>query len=147
MENEFIKKLGCRLPFMDQLTFLKQNRTQIRICTLNEGNYTVANYSEIWKKVKIEAANSSKEACPLVKRCKRANYELFENFQNGDDPGFSDLILSPLDSTVQYVKDDLAYDTQSFIGEVGGTLGLMLGLSFISVIDFIQYLVYKFLNQ
>ena len=132
---------------MDQLTFLNENRTQIRICTTKEGNYTVADFSGIWNKIKIDTRNASKRACPLIKRCKRANYELFENFQLGEDPTYSDLILKPLDSTVQYVKDDLAYDTQSFIGEVGGTLGLMLGLSFISVIDFIQCVVYKFVGE
>ena len=131
---------------MDQLTFLNENRTQIRICTLKEGNYTVADFSGIWNKIKIDTRNASKEECPLIKRCKRANYEIFENFQPGGE-GYSDLILEPLDSTVQYVKDDIAYDTQNFIGEVGGTLGLMLGLSFISVIDFIQYVVYKFVGE
>ena len=141
-----MKKVGCRLPFMDQLMYLKENRTQIRICSLKEGNFSVTDYSNIWNNIKSD--ESSKAKCPLIKRCKRSVYEIFENYQFGEeDDDFSDLILNPLDATVQYVKDDIAYDTQSFIGEVGGTLGLMLGLSFISVIDFIQYVVFRFIRK
>ena len=44
---------------------------------------------------------------------------------------------------VQNVEDNIAYDFQSFIGEVGGTLGLFLGLSFVSFIEFTEFLIGK----
>ena len=139
-ENAFIKKVGCRLPFMEQLMTKNDNQTQSRICTLNEGNVTVKDFFNIWKDLKTEEIGN----CPLIKRCQRAVYKLYENFESLESNDSSQLILKPLDSTVQYIKDDYAYDTQSFIGEVGGTLGLMLGLSFISIFDFIDVLIQKF---
>ena len=116
------------------------NRTQSRICTLNEGNVSMTDFFSIWKNLK----NGEVDECPLIKRCQRAVYKLYENFETKEGNDSSQLILKPLDSTVQYIKDDYAYDTQSFIGEVGGTLGLMLGLSFISIFDFIDVLIQKF---
>ena len=35
----------------------------------------------------------------------------------------------------------LSYDMQTLIGEVGGTLGLLLGVSLIFVFDFFEYVV------
>ena len=45
--------------------------------------------------------------------------------------------------TVQNVIDSYAYDLQSLIGEVGGTLGLFLGLSTYSVVEFVTYIIEK----
>lgn len=45
---------------------------------------------------------------------------------------------------VQVIEDHIAYDTQSFIGEVGGTLGLLLGLSFISIFDLFELILAVF---
>ena len=44
-------------------------------------------------------------------------------------------------TAVQFIEDSYYYDAQSLIGEVGGTMGLLLGLSFLSFFDFIDYLV------
>ena len=44
---------------------------------------------------------------------------------------------------VQNVVDSYAYDLQSLIGEVGGTLGLFLGLSMYSFIEVLTYLIEK----
>ena len=53
-----------------------------------------------------------------------------------------------LDSpVVQNVIDSYAYDSQSLVGEVGGTLGLFLGLSTYSLVEFITYFMEKFLNR
>ena len=131
MENEFIDKMGCRLPFMEQLV-----TNQTIICEMRE---SVSDYYHLWKAVQ----NSSAVDCPMIKRCIRTEYELFESHEMSL---FNDSItfnLIPLTSTVQYVKDEYAYDAQSFIGEVGGTLGLMLGLSFTSIFDFLEYALAK----
>ena len=44
---------------------------------------------------------------------------------------------------VQNIIDSYAYDLQSLIGEVGGTLGLFLGLSTYSVVEFVTYIIEK----
>ena len=56
----------------------------------------------------------------------------------------SKLRISLVNINIQYVTDSVNYNAQSFIGEVGGTLGLMLGLSFMSAIDFLEFFVSKF---
>ena len=38
---------------------------------------------------------------------------------------------------VVYVEDFVSYDFQSFFGEVGGTLGLLLGVSLSHIFEFI----------
>ena len=56
--------------------------------------------------------------------------------------GFNDstVLLLWKEEFVTYIQDFVAYDLQNFIGEVGGTLGLFLGVSFTSLITFIEYL-------
>ena len=48
---------------------------------------------------------------------------------------------------VEYSTDYISYDMQSLIGEVGGTLGLTVGLSFFYIcellIDFFKYITGK----
>ena len=44
---------------------------------------------------------------------------------------------------VEKSTDQLAYDTQSLIGEVGGTLGLLLGLSVYSIVELLAALAEK----
>ena len=40
-----------------------------------------------------------------------------------------------------------SYDIQSFVGEVGGTLGLFLGLSVFSFVEFAEYLLRKMYSE
>jgi hypothetical protein len=48
-----------------------------------------------------------------------------------------------LDPIVEYNIDSINYDLQSMIGEVGGTLGLTLGLSGLSLVQMVFYLIRK----
>ncbi len=41
------------------------------------------------------------------------------------------------DPIVEYNINSISYDGQSLIGEIGGTLGLTLGLSGFSLVDFL----------
>ena len=45
------------------------------------------------------------------------------------------------------IADSYSYDFQSLIGEVGGTLGLFLGLSMFSFVGFIEYILRKLYNK
>ena len=47
------------------------------------------------------------------------------------------------DPNVLTIVDSYSYDFQSLIGEVGGTLGLFLGLSMFSFVGFIEYILRK----
>ena len=50
------------------------------------------------------------------------------------------VLASPI---VEYNIDSISYDLQSLIGEIGGTLGLTLGLSIYSLMDFVEYVEEK----
>jgi hypothetical protein len=66
--------------------------------------------------------------------------DLHENILGNTKARLKVQLSSP---NVQYIEDSHSYDLQSFIGEVGGTLGLTLGLSFLSFISLLHYLVDK----
>ena len=59
----------------------------------------------------------------------------------------SDIRIEYNDPMVQYSTDYINYDMQSFIGEIGGFLGLTVGLSFYYIcelfIDFFKYITGK----
>lgn len=48
---------------------------------------------------------------------------------------------------VQTIEDSIAYDLQSLIGEVWGTLGLFLGLSTYSFVEFLVLLINKIFKE
>ena len=50
-------------------------------------------------------------------------------------------------SIVLNIVDYYTYDLQSLIGEVGGTLGLFMGLSIYSFVDFFEYVINKLFFQ
>ena len=56
----------------------------------------------------------------------------------------SELIIQYSTPFIQVIKDSWSYDMQSFIGEVGGTLGLLLGFSFSSLFDLLEFFANKF---
>ena len=45
------------------------------------------------------------------------------------------------------IVDSYSYDIQSFVGEVGGTLGLFLGLSIFSFVEFTEYILRKIYSE
>ena len=59
------------------------------------------------------------------------------------DDGLSELKIRLENPNVLTIVDSYSYDIQSFVGEVGGTLGLFLGLSVFSFVEFAEYLLRK----
>ena len=59
------------------------------------------------------------------------------------DDGLSELKIRLENPNVLTIVDSYSYDIQSFVGEVGGTLGLFLGLSVFSFVEFVEYLLRK----
>ena len=54
------------------------------------------------------------------------------------------LIISYDNTNGRLEKEVWAYPTISFIADMGGSLGLFIGVSFLSVWDFFEYLFYKY---
>ena len=86
-----------------------------------------------------------KSNCPQMPKCKRTVYKmvLFPDESLPHATQESVLIIQLESPNVQTIVDSEAYDLQSLIGEVGGTLGLFLGLSMFSFIDFFVYILRK----
>ena len=61
----------------------------------------------------------------------------------GYSPKMSYLKIQIENPNVLTIVDSYSYDIQSFIGEVGGTLGLFLGLSAMSFVDFVGFIYRK----
>ena len=78
--------------------------------------------------------------CTRQHRCKRAKYsvEMTSSKDKLTNENHGKFTLTFATTEVQLVRDAHSYDAQSLIGEVGGTLGLLLGLSFSSVFDLID---------
>ena len=56
----------------------------------------------------------------------------------------SKVIIQYSNPYIQVIKDSRSYDMQSLIGEVGGTLGLLLGFSFVSIFDLLEQIIEGF---
>ena len=61
--------------------------------------------------------------------------------------GLSELKIRLENPNVLTIVDSYSYDIQSFVGEVGGTLGLFLGLSVFSFVEFAEYLLRKMYSE
>ncbi len=157
--QEFVDKHGCRMPWMEQLQNWNFTRNQTALCLgldeiVSSGmepskTLPVSNLASEWYKDFVPywhlAVERHSEDCPLVPRCTRTIYDTYkEPFASGSvGPMKAKLRIALADRNIQYITDNISYNTQSFIGEVGGTLGLFLGLSFMSFVDFLDYLVSK----
>ena len=85
--------------------------------------------------------------CPKMPYCNRTIFKLdiekTKLLENPVNPTNAYLKIQLESPNVQNIIDSYSYDLQSLIGEVGGTLGLFLGLSTYSFVEFIEYLINK----
>ena len=81
--------------------------------------------------------------CPKMPKCKRSIYKMDKSTTKRNDFHKSRLEIKLNNPNILTIVDDYSYDLQSFIGEVGGTLGLFLGMSMFSFIEFIEYVLRK----
>lgn len=95
-----------------------------------------------WDKSIKKATNK----CPNRPKCKRGLYSMTSEKIPGKIAGEyrARIRIELANSAVQFIEDSYYYDAQSLIGEVGGTMGLLLGLSFLSFFDLIDYLLSLF---
>ena len=88
---------------------------------------------------------------PPMPKCKRSMYkttmtkelEYFDTKTLTKDTKRAELKIQLESPNVLTIVDSYSYDIQSFVGEVGGTLGLFLGLSMFSFVEFAVYLLIK----
>ena len=126
-EKLFVDTFKCRFPFMEQLL---ENKTQVCTEDLKEKE-------KFWNSENL----TQPDICPFVQRCHRSTLKTNDKYESTDTDDISSNFITISTPIVQVIKDQYSYDMQSFIGEVGGTLGLMLGYSFMSLIDFIEHVL------
>lgn len=134
---------------MNQPLTPNDTKIDVNLCPIFDDlkNMTISDYAKDWQKIQNESLTDS---CPHFPRCDRSFFQVTESTLYSEalaKDKVSRFVLRPVTSTVQYVVDSYTYDDQSFVGEVGGTLGLFLGYSFISVVDFFEYVCLKLLRK
>ena len=133
----FIDKFNCTLPWMT-------NDYEFQNCTSCESNtFSDLELVDLIDQA-IEMYKDARTICPNYLPCKRSIYQDLVMQKPLENSVNSKLTLHYSSPYIQMIKDSWSYDMQSFIGEVGGTLGLLLGFSFASLFDLIEYFLSKF---
>ena len=144
--QHYNSKNGCKIVFNSNAQYLKEfNPQKVPYCNVSIHRDFEERFSEMYE--------YGKDKCPGIKSCLQARYSFDLREQNISFVGIKGTIQNTIirmvlrDPIVEYNIDSISYDLQSLIGEVGGTLGLTIGLSFFSfaewVIDLINYLTMK----
>ena len=89
-------------------------------------------------------AMSKMHTCPKEPKCKRSDYKIHvADGQISQLENKSSLIIQVESREVQQIVDNYSYSFSSFVGETGGALGLFLGISMLSIVEFIEYILRK----
>ena len=99
---------------------------------------------EKWRDIRYDIRRN--KTCPSGLKCNHPIYNTRTELTKSTTERAT-LHIQLESPTVQNVVDSYSYDSQSLVGEVGGTLGLFLGLSTYSLVEFITYFMEKFLNH
>ena len=134
------KKFNCNLPWTSDEGYgncpiIDQNRNEtyrdiIRIWTFEYDESIEANIMPKCRRSMIKQTLTKETAL---------DFHLF-NF-------ISILKIQLENPNVLTIVDHYSYDIQSFVGEVGGTLGLFLGLSIFSFVEFTEYVLRKIYSE
>ena len=132
---KLIEKYNCSLPWMAHWDF--PNVTRCEVGNFNESIFQIVQDWLGFYKYSFDYED--------LLPCDRI---VFEDTIEAQPKALKDdrsrVTIQYVNPYIQVIKDSHSYDMQSLIGEVGGTLGLLLGLSFISIFDlFEQFLNFK----
>ena len=143
--QKFVEKYNCTLPWLDFEDFESFGKcnNHIFVAKDNDTYPTIFDLVQDWPKM-YDSITDCRDLLP----CHRVIYEDFieqrsptmdfglNGWISGND---SSLTIQYGNPYMQVIKDSVSYDLQSLIGEVGGTLGLLLGLSFLSIFDLLEH--------
>ena len=135
---KFIEKYNCTLPWMSIYEF--GNHILCESDTVPE----MSIHGLILEFLKFYGTAECENYLP----CKRTIYQdvlqqKLMTYIDGDVIEKAKWTIEYSSPYIQVIKDSWSYDMQSYIGEVGGTLGLLLGLSFASIFDLFEHLFNK----
>ncbi len=124
--NLVFKSYGCRTRFAPQSHDLSQNINPL--CKESVDKTLIKNELQLDNIMKFSVSCVNKRAC------KQAKYAMTMD-KKPIEKNVSEILIQLIDPIVEYDIDSISYDLQNLIGEIGGTLGLTLGLSGFSLID------------
>ncbi len=87
--------------------------------------------------------NHTESHCPDEEACSRQEYAFSHEKSVGMDDRISELTVQFRSHMLREVSDVLTYDLQSMVGEVGGTMGMYLGASFLSIVEVLMIKVFE----
>ena len=91
------------------------------------------------------------DSCPNEPKCERSDYKIREATSADGEisplANESTLLIQVEHPEVQQIVDKYSYKFSSFIGETGGALGLFLGISMLSIVKFIEYILRKIFSN
>ena len=86
----------------------------------------------------------SDSVCPDLPICYHESYPLIQTSSKTNNG--PKIVLAYKDPIIEHHLSYISYNAQSLIGEIGGTLGLTLGLSGLSVLDVITSFINRFIR-
>ncbi len=108
--------------------------------SLNEMNYTLS--SEFYKIYDTLVSNVCLPLCPL--ECDSMDYDLslsMMKFLNNNNESMTGFNAYYYDSTYTFISELEKFGCLDLISGIGGNMGLFIGASFLSFVEFIEYLV------
>ena len=140
MFRHFASQFDCKIISNSDGLFLRDlNPEEISYC-----NETI---HKIFAKQYMDLLRIVKKKCPGIQSCHRAkyNFELKESYRKNQN--HTTLKIMMFDPIIEYSIDFISYDFQSLVGEIGGTLGLTIGLSFFSFAEWVIGIIHYFTKR
>ena len=124
--KEYIKRFNCSIIFIKDGLNIEFDGDH---CNASVHKHFQENYGKMYQ--------DNLQYCRSTQGCTHINYFISGSLSdiNEDSPGKIRIIFHK--AIVEYFIEELSYDLQSLIGEVGGTMGLTIGLSFLSIFEWI----------
>ena len=139
--QEIMKNFSCTLPWM--------TNEALDLCPILD-QFRPEHYWEIVSKwIQLYDQDQYKSnvsnPCPKEPKCQRSLYKIHvqnvESNHKSTNGGW--LRIQMESSNIVTIEDNFAYDFQSLVDEVGGTMGLFLGISIYSVVEFLAWVSEK----
>ena len=138
MNTFYHDKYQCQIAFIKDYINMESLNQHCNISVHLEFNQT---YPELFLKYS--------STCTSSQGCIQTNYiiDSSENFniKHVKDPSTIKITINK--PIVEYYIEEISYDFQSLVGEVGGTLGLTVGLSFLSISDWAMTLIKSYFKR
>ena len=132
------EKYQCQIVFIKDYMDMESMNQYCNISVHLEFNQT---YPELFMKYSTK--------CTSSQGCLQTNYIIDTsedfNIKHINDP--SSIKISINKPIVEYYIEEISYDFQSLVGEVGGTLGLTVGLSFLSISDWAMTVIKSYFKR